>query len=396
MRKAYTFKEKRYYGDFGGCFAAETLVPLLIELEEAFKEFRQNSGLQKKLFSMLKTYAGRPTPLYYAENLSKSLGLEVYLKREDLLHTGAHKINNALGQVFLAKMMGKKRIIAETGAGQHGVATATAASCLGFECLIFMGEEDIRRQASNVQKMRLLGAEVVPVKSGSRTLKDAINEALRFWTAHANDTYYLIGSVVGPHPYPRIVAYFQEIIGRETKKQFLKLKKRFPEVVVACVGGGSNAAGMFLPFIKEKEVTLIGVEAGGSKTRPDKTGASLTYGSKGVFQGCKTYLLLDEGGNIKEAHSVAAGLDYPAVGPIHAFWKETGRVKYDVVYDEDALEAFEMLAKTEGIIPAFESAHAVAYLKKLAAHGFKEAVISLSGRGDKDIEEFFRLKSVSL
>lgn len=391
--KKITLGRKRYFGDYGGSFVAETLVPLLIELESAFFEFLKDKKLKAELDFYLKNYAGRPTPLYFAKNLAKEIGMDVYLKREDLLHTGAHKINNALGQMLLARFMGKKRIIAETGAGQHGVATATAAAFLGMECLIFMGEEDVRRQAPNVKKMKLLGAEVVAVKTGSKTLKDAINEALRFWIANARNTYYLIGSVVGPYPYPLIVRHFQSIIGRETKRQFKKLKGRLPEAVIACVGGGSNAAGMFYPFIKESSVRLFGVEAGGSKKNPQKNSASLTSGSTGIFQGCKTYLLQDEAGNILEAHSVAAGLDYPAVGPEHAYWKDTGRVFYDTVFDEEAVEAFEMLAQLEGIIPAFESAHAVAYLKKAKLNGVSEAVVCLSGRGDKDLEEYFRIKN---
>jgi tryptophan synthase beta chain len=395
MKSRIKLSAKRYFGKFGGSFAAETLVPLLIELEEAFSEFKKRKDLQNEYAELLKNYAGRPTPLYYASNLSRELGLDVYLKREDLLHTGAHKINNALGQILLARMMGKKRVIAETGAGQHGVATATAAACLGLECVIFMGELDVKRQAPNVRRMKLLGAEVVPVKTGSKTLKDAINEALRFWTANARDTYYLIGSVVGPHPYPTIVRHFQTVIGKETKSQFRKIKGRLPETVVACVGGGSNAAGMFHPFIKENNVKLYGIEAGGSQKYPEKSGASLTQGSIGIFQGCRTYVLQDNNGNILEAHSVAAGLDYPGVGPEHAYWKETGRVTYTTVSDEEALAAFKQLAELEGIIPAFESAHAVAYLASLKKKGCSEAVVCLSGRGDKDLEEYFRLKQDS-
>ncbi|MCX7831959.1 MAG: tryptophan synthase subunit beta [Actinobacteria bacterium] len=385
----------RYFGKYGGSFSAETLVPLLIEIEEAFEEFKKNRQMKEELEIMLKNYAGRPTPLFYAKNLSKKIGIDVFLKREDLLHTGAHKINNALGQMMLARMMGKKRVIAETGAGQHGVATATAAAYLGFECMVFMGEEDIKRQAPNVRKMKLLGAEVIPVKSGSKTLKDAINEALRFWIANAQDTYYLIGSVVGPHPYPRIVRYFQSVIGRETKIQFKMLKNRLPEALVACVGGGSNAAGFFYPFIDQKDVKLFGVEAGGSLKDKKKNSASLNYGKPGIFQGCLTYVLQDKSGSVLEAHSVAPGLDYPAVGPEHSFWKDTSKVEYGVVYDEEALEYFEILSKEEGIIPALESAHAVAFLEKLAKKGLKEAVVCLSGRGDKDLETFFKIRANS-
>lgn len=388
--------KNRYYGEFGGSFVAETLMPLLIELEEAFEKFLKAPYLNSEFKELLRQYAGRPTPLYHARNLSRELGMDVYLKREDLLHTGSHKINNALGQVLLAKMMKKKRIIAETGAGQHGVATATASACYGFECVVFMGEIDVKRQESNVKKMELLGARVVPVKSGSRTLKDAINEALRFWTANAGDTYYLIGSVVGPHPYPRIVRHFQSVIGRELKEQFFKKKRRLPQCIVACVGGGSNSAGIFSPFIGRSEVRLFGVEAGGSLKNPERHSASLTKGSPGIFQGCRTYLLQDASGNVVEPHSIAAGLDYPATGPQHAYWKEKGLVEYDTVHDEEAIEAFEMLSKLEGIIPAFESAHAVAYLKKLKELGFKEAVVCLSGRGDKDLDAYFRFDNDNL
>lgn len=382
----------RYFGGrFGGVFVAETLVPLLMELEEAFEEFKNDKVFKKDFRRLLKDYAGRPTPLYFASKLSKELGFNVFLKREDLLHTGAHKINNALGQMLLAKKMGKKRVIAETGAGQHGVAVATAAACLDMECIIFMGREDVRRQAPNVRRMKLLGAEVVPVESGSKTLKDAINEALRFWTAHANDTYYLLGSVVGPHPYPKIVRYFQSVIGREAKEQFKRIKGKLPELITACVGGGSNAAGMFSAFINDFQVELVGVEAGGSRKNPEEHSASLTEGEEGVFHGCRTFVLQDSNGNIKKAHSVAPGLDYPAVGPEHAYWKHIGRVKYVKVYDEEALDAFEKLSKLEGIIPALESAHAVAYLFKLTKKP-ENAVVCISGRGDKDLEEYFRLR----
>ncbi len=388
MKKAL-LSDRRYFGKFGGAFTAETLMPLLIELEEAFSEFVKDKNQKKELEKYLKLYAGRPTPLYLAVNISKELGFKVFLKREDLLHTGAHKINNALGQMLLAKKMGKKLIIAETGAGQHGVAVATVAACLGMECRIFMGAEDVRRQAPNVKRMKLLGAEVIPVESGSRTLKDAINEALRFWVENADRAFYLIGSVVGPHPYPTVVRYFQSVIGRETKQQFRRISGNLPDCIIACVGGGSNAAGIFSAFIKNTSVRLIGVEAGGSIRTSGLSAASISEGSEGIFQGCLSLVLQDKDGNIREAHSVAAGLDYPGVGPEHAYWKSTGRAEYVKVYDEEALEAFEWLSRKEGIIPALESAHAIAYLRKL--EGVSNAVVCLSGRGDKDLDEYFRL-----
>lgn len=377
---------KRYFGEFGGSFVAETLVPLLIEIETAFEEFKNSKKLTGEFLAGLKNYAGRPTPLYFAENISRELGFHVYLKREDLLHTGAHKINNALGQAMLARFMGKRRVIAETGAGQHGVATATACAVLGMECRIFMGSVDIERQKPNVRRMELLGAEVVSVSSGSGTLKDAINEALRYWLKHARDTYYLIGSVVGPHPFPSVVRYFQSVIGDEARKQFLEERGRLPDAVVACVGGGSNAAGIFSGFIDDSSVRLIGVEAGGDG---GKHCATLNHGSKGIFQGCLTYLLQDDYGNALETHSVAAGLDYPAVGPEHAFWKVSGRAEYVSVSDDEALEAFRWLSRLEGIIPALESAHALAYLKCL--RDANDVIVCLSGRGDKDLEYFFRV-----
>lgn len=379
--------QERYFGQFGGAFVAETLVPLLAEIEQAFGEFQNSKPQIEELHRRLRDYAGRPTPLYLAENLSKDAGFNVYLKREDLLHTGAHKINNALGQAMLAKFMGKKRVIAETGAGQHGVATATACAALGLECRVFMGRVDMERQKPNVRRMELLGAEVVGVSSGSGTLKDAINEALRFWLTHARDTYYLIGSVVGPHPFPSIVRYFQSVIGQETREQFLQITGKLPDAVVACVGGGSNAAGIFSAFIDEAAVRLIGVEAGGDGVRHC---ATLERGNPGIFQGSLTYLLQDDYGNALETHSVAAGLDYPAVGPEHAFLKRTGRAEYCSVTDEEALDAFEWLSLTEGIIPALESAHAVAYLKKLTDAA--DVVVCLSGRGDKDLEHYFRVR----
>lgn len=368
---------------------AETLVPLLVEIEAAFEEFKKSEAMNREFYDKLERYAGRPTPLYFAENVSSELGFSVYLKREDLLHTGAHKLNNALGQALLARFMGKERIIAETGAGQHGVATATACAALGLECLIFMGSVDIERQKPNVKRMELLGAEVVSVSSGSGTLKDAINEALRYWLKNARDTYYLIGSVVGPHPFPSLVRFFQSVIGEETRKQFYEARGRLPDAVVACVGGGSNAAGIFSGFIKESSVRLIGVEAGGDGV---KHCATLSSGSRGIFQGCLTYVLQDDYGNALETHSVAAGLDYPAVGPEHAFLKLSGRAEYYSVSDDEALAAFRWLSQREGIIPALESAHALAYLKHLS--DVKDVVVCLSGRGDKDLDHFFRVNSL--
>jgi tryptophan synthase beta chain len=380
-----------HFGKFGGKFVPETLMPALQELEEAYREAkRDKKGFQRELNWYLSHYAGRPTPLYFARHLSKYLGrAKIYLKREDLAHTGSHKINNTLGQVLLAKRMGKKRIIAETGAGQHGVATATASALLGFPCQVYMGEEDMQRQRLNVFRMKLLGAEVIPVSSGSKTLKDAINETIRDWVTNVKTTYYVLGSVVGPHPYPMMVRDFQSVIGREVKRQILTREKRLPDYLIACVGGGSNSLGMFYPFLKEEKVRLIGVEAGGLGLSSSYHGATLTKGSIGVLHGSKSFLLQDKEGQILSTHSIAAGLDYPGVGPEHSYLKLTGRVEYSVVTDREALDAFKLLSRLEGIIPALESAHAVALVKKIAPHMDRETlmVINLSGRGDKDVEQ---------
>jgi tryptophan synthase beta chain len=381
--------KKGYFGKFGGRFVPETLIPALYELEKAYFRIRKEPSFWKEWKSILQEYAGRPTPLYYAENFSKYLGghIKVYLKREDLLHTGAHKLNNTIGQVLLAKKMGKTRVIAETGAGQHGVATATACAYFNIKCVVYMGAKDTERQALNVFRMRLLGAEVVPVYSGTQTLKDAINEALRDWVTNVRNTFYVIGSVVGPHPYPMMVRDFQSIIGKETKQQILKKEGRLPDIVIACVGGGSNAMGIFYPFAKNKEVKLIGVEAAGHGLNTDYHSATLCAGEPGVLHGMLTYLLQDKVGQIKGAHSIAPGLDYPGVGPEHSYFKDTGRAEYVSVTDEEALEAFQILSETEGIIPALESAHAVSYLIKIAKKlpAGTIVVVNLSGRGDKDV-----------
>jgi len=380
--------ERGRFGEFGGQFVPETLMPALIELEKAFEKIRQDEKFQKELENFLSDYAGRPTPLYFAEKLSKRTGCRIYLKREDLLHTGAHKINNTLGQALLAKYMGKRRITAETGAGQHGVATAVAGAVLGFPVDIYMGVEDIERQAPNVSRMKLCGAKVIPVSSGTGTLKDAVNEALRDWIARIEDTYYVLGSVVGPHPYPLIVREFQRIIGEETKSQILEKEGKLPAAVIACVGGGSNSIGIFYDFIDEKDVRLIGVEAGGLGLSSGKHGASLCAGTVGVLQGTRSYLLQDKDGQIIPAHSVSAGLDYPGVGPEHAFLKSSGRTSYAAVNDKEALEAFVLLSREEGIIPALEPAHAISYAMKISNEFEKDdsIIICLSGRGDKDLD----------
>lgn len=381
--------KRGYFGTFGGRFVPETLIPNLYELERAYLQTKKDPQFWKEWKILLQEYAGRPTPLYYASNFSQYLGghFKIYLKREDLLHTGAHKLNNTIGQVLLAKKMGKTRIIAETGAGQHGVATATACALLNMKCVVYMGAKDVERQALNVFRMKLLGAEVIPVYSGTQTLKDAINEALRDWVTNVKDTLYVIGSVVGPHPYPMIVRDFQSIIGIETKKQILKKEKRLPDIIIACVGGGSNAMGIFYPFVKNKEVKFIGVEAAGYGLNTDRHSATLCQGTPGVLHGMLTYLLQDKVGQIKGAHSIAPGLDYPGTGPEHSYYKEIKRAEYVAVTDEEALEAFKILSETEGIIPALESAHAVAYLIKIAKKIPENAVvvINLSGRGDKDV-----------
>ena len=387
------------FGEFGGRFVPETVMPALLELEKAYLSAKKDKKFQKELSYYLREYAGRPSPLYFAQRLTKRLGgAKIYLKREDLLHTGAHKINNTLGQVLLAVKMGKKRIIAETGAGQHGVATATAASMFGLECEVFMGTEDIQRQALNVFKMKLLGAKVTPVTSGSRTLKDATNQAIRDWVTNVETTHYVIGSVVGPHPYPMMVRDFQTIIGKETRKQILRIEKKLPDYVVACVGGGSNSIGIFYPFIPDQEVSLIGVEAAGFGIKTGKHAVTLGKGTIGTLHGSMSYLLQDDNGQIKIAHSISAGLDYPGVGPEHSFLKKTGRSKYHSITDKEALEGFKLLCRTEGIIPALESAHAIAYAKKLAPKLKKSEiiVICLSGRGDKDASIVAKVLGVNL
>ena len=376
------------FGVFGGKFVPETLMMAIEELEKAYKLAQKDAKFKKELNNLLEVYAGRPTPLYLAKNISKKAGRIIYLKREDLLHTGAHKINNTLGQVLLAVKMGKKRIIAETGAGQHGLATATSAALFGLSCDVYMGEEDIHRQALNVFKMKLLGAKVIPVYSGSKTLKDATSEAIRDWVTNVRTTYYVIGSAIGPHPYPMMVRDFQSVIGKETKKQILKYENRLPDYMVACVGGGSNAMGFFHPFFKTK-VKLIGVEAGGLGLNTEKHGASLCKGAIGILHGTKSYLLQDKFGQVKIAHSISAGLDYPGTGPEHSYYKDTGRAEYTAVTDKEALLGFKMLTELEGIIPALESSHAIYYaVKKLALKISKNKIIAvcLSGRGDKDID----------
>lgn len=387
----YTFPDKfGRFGIFGGKFVPETLMAALSELEESYYHYKNDRAFQEEFNALLRDYVGRPTPLQFAKGLSEYIGggVKIYLKREDLNHTGAHKINNALGQALLAKKMGKKRIIAETGAGQHGVATATACAFLGLECIVYMGEEDVHRQALNVFRMELLGAKVEVVKSGSRTLKDAVNEAIRDWVTNVRTTHYIIGSVVGPHPYPEMVRDFQAVIGKEAKEQILEKEGRLPDMIVACVGGGSNAMGIFYPFVEDEEVELVGVEAGGYGLDTDKHAASICKGSLGVLHGAKSYLLQTEDGQILPTHSVSAGLDYPGVGPEHALLHYIGRAKYDAVTDEDAIKAFQILSRTEGIIPALESSHAVAWLinnrEKLEN---KVVIMNLSGRGDKDVNQ---------
>ncbi len=378
-----------HFGPYGGRFVPETLMAPLVELEEAYRQARRDPRFQRRLAGLLREYAGRPTPLYLARRLSEHVGgARIWLKREDLCHTGAHKINNVLGQALLATRMRKERVIAETGAGQHGVATATAAALLGLACEVYMGAEDVERQALNVVRMRLLGARVTPVEAGSRTLKDAINEALRDWVTHVRTTYYLLGSALGPHPYPMMVRDFHTVIGRETMAQARRQLGRLPDVLVACVGGGSNAIGLFHPFLGARRVRLVGVEAAGHGLATGRHGASLTAGRVGVLHGCMTYLLQNDDGQVAPAHSISAGLDYPGVGPEHAYYKDRGRVEAVAVTDEEALEGFQALARLEGIMPALESAHAVAHAMQLAKRlpRTKSIVVGLSGRGDKDVQ----------
>ena len=383
-----------HFGTYGGRYISETLMPAVMELEDAYLRYRNDRGFREELDHYLRYYVGRPTPLYFARNLTERLGgARIYLKREDLCHTGAHKINNTMGQILLARRMKKSRIIAETGAGQHGVATATVSAMFGLECVVYMGEEDMERQAPNVFRMRLLGAEVVPVKSGSRTLKDAMNEALRDWVTNVRNTFYIIGSVAGPHPYPMMVRDFQSVIGREVKKDIKRLEGRLPDLLVACVGGGSNALGLFHPFLEDKEVRMVGVEAGGQGLSTGKHAASLCKGRVGVLHGSKSYVLQDRYGQILHTHSVSAGLDYPGVGPEHSYLKDTGRVHYTTVTDREAIRAFQILCETEGIIPALESSHALAYAMKVAGRMKKTEIIvvNLSGRGDKDLSTVSRI-----
>ena len=391
--------EQGHFGLYGGQFVAETLMLPLEELNAAYQHYMKAPEFLRELDADLAHYVGRPSPLYFADRLSREIGgARIFLKREDLNHTGAHKINNTVGQALLAKRMGKKRIIAETGAGQHGVATATVAARLGMECVVYMGAEDIRRQAINVYRMRLLGAEVVAVTSGSKTLKDALNEALRDWVTNVDNTFYIIGTVAGPHPYPVMVRDFQTIIGREARAQVLEQAGRLPDALVACVGGGSNAIGLFYPFLGDAQVALHGIEAGGDGVETGRHAAPLCAGRSGVLHGNRTYLMEDEDGQIIETHSISAGLDYPGVGPEHAWLKDTGRAHYHTITDQEALAAFHQLTRTEGIIPALESSHALAYAVELAAGMGPESIIvvNLSGRGDKDIHTVAELEGISI
>ena len=390
---------KGRFGVHGGQYIPETLMNAVIELEEAYARWKDDPGFVSELEGLLKDYAGRPSLLYYAEKMTKDLGgAKVYLKREDLSHTGSHKLNNVLGQVLLAKRMGKTRVIAETGAGQHGVATATAAALMGMECEIYMGEEDTVRQALNVYRMELLGAKVHPVKTGTRTLKDAVNETLREWTARVSDTHYVLGSVMGPHPFPTIVRDFQSVIGREVRAQLLEKEGRLPDALLACVGGGSNAMGLFYDFIGDPQVRLIGCEAAGRGVETGETAATIAVGTPGIFHGMKSYFCQDEYGQIAPVYSISAGLDYPGIGPEHAWLHDTKRAEYVSITDDEAVDAFEYLSRTEGIIPAIESAHAVAYARKLAPRMGKDqiVVVNLSGRGDKDVAAIARYRGVAL
>ncbi|MDE0249895.1 MAG: tryptophan synthase subunit beta [Gammaproteobacteria bacterium] len=387
------------FGEFGGRYVAETLIEPLVQLEQAYRQYKDDPGFLEEFKADLEHYVGRPSPLYFAERLSrKHAGARLYLKREDLNHTGAHKINNTVGQALLAKRMGKTRIIAETGAGQHGVASATVAARLGLECVVYMGEEDMRRQAPNVYRMRLLGAEVEPVRSGSKTLKDALNEALRDWVTHVDSTFYIIGTVAGPHPYPELVRDFQTVIGHEAKSQLHQMAGALPDALVACVGGGSNAIGLFYPFLEDSQVRMFGVEAAGLGLDTQRHSAPLNTGKPGVLHGNRTYLMEDENGQIIETHSISAGLDYPGVGPEHAWLKDTGRVCYESVTDSQALAAFHELTRVEGIIPALESSHAIAYALQLAEGMTPEQkiIVNLSGRGDKDIDTVAGIGGIEL
>ena len=386
------------FGDFGGRYVPETLTQALDQLADEYEKAKRDEAFQEELESLLANYVGRPSPIYHAERLSQQVGgAQIYLKREDLNHTGAHKINNTLGQALLTLRMGKTRVIAETGAGQHGVASATACARFGLPCVVYMGEEDVRRQAPNVFSMRLLGAEVRPVSSGSRTLRDAINEAMRDWMSSVQNTHYIIGSVVGPHPFPLIVRDFQSVIGREARQQCLDRYERLPDAVVACVGGGSNAAGMFYPFVEDQQVELIGIEAGGRSDEPGEHASPLSYGRTGILHGSYSYVMQDDDGQTCDVHSVSAGLDYPGVGPEHSYWKDSGRAAYRNCKDADALAAFDMLAKAEGILPALESSHAIAGAIEVAKERSPDemVLVCLSGRGDKDANEIARLREVT-
>jgi len=381
---------KGHFGPYGGVFVPETLMTALEELTQAYEAARKDPEFRRELNQLLAEFVGRPTPLYLAERLTEQLGgAKIYLKREDLVHTGAHKINNAMGQIILARRMGKKRVIAETGAGQHGVATATAAARFGMECVVYMGEVDMKRQALNVTRMKFLGAKVVPVTAGQATLKEAVNEAMRDWVTNVRSTHYILGTAYGAHPYPMMVRNFHRVIGEESRRQILEREERLPDLLVACVGGGSNAIGLFYPFLEDKGVRMVGVEAGGEGIKPGRHAARFQGGKLGVLQGCKTFLLANEDGQIELTHSVSAGLDYAAVGPEHSFLRDAGRVEYDFATDDEALEAFKTLSKVEGIIPALESAHGVAYAMKVAPKMAKDQIIliNLSGRGDKDVQQ---------
>ncbi len=387
---SYTFgpDETGKFGIFGGRFVAETLMPLILDLEKVYNEAKNDPAFQSEFNSLMKDFVGRPSPLYFAERLTEYFqGPKIYFKRDELNHTGAHKINNCIGQILLAKKMGKTRIIAETGAGQHGVATATVAARFGLKCIVYMGEEDIRRQSPNVFRMKLLGAEIMPVSSGTGTLKDAMNEALRDWVANVEDTFYIIGTVAGPHPYPMLVRDFQSVIGKEAKEQILEKENRLPDALLACIGGGSNAMGLFYPFLDDTDVNIYAVEAAGMGVDTNKHAASLTAGKPGVLHGNRTYLLQNDDGQITDAHSISAGLDYPGIGPEHAFLHDIGRVNYVSIKDDEALEAFQLCTKLEGIIPALEPSHALAYLSKLTKKMNKDNIIimNMCGRGDKDI-----------
>ena len=391
--------DRGHFGKFGGRYVSETLIPALKAVETAYEAARKDPVFKDDFKRLLNTYVGRPSPVYLAERLTEACGgAKIYLKREDLNHTGAHKVNNTLGQALLAQRMGKRRLMAETGAGQHGVATATMAARFGMECVVYMGAEDIRRQAPNVKRMELLGAEIIPVTSGTSTLKDAMSEALRAWVTEVEDTFYVIGTVAGPHPYPVMVRDFQRIIGDEAKAQLLMLEGRRPDLIVACVGGGSNAAGIFYPFLDHDDVAMVGVEAGGYGLASGQHAASITAGSTGILHGCKTFLLQDDDGQVLNAHSISAGLDYPGVGPEHALWADEGRVSYATITDAEALEAFHKLTRLEGILPALESSHAIAEGMKRAATMEKDQIVlvNLSGRGDKDLETVLELMKSGL